>query len=116
MKKDRDMYFWLALYGKNVDYRKIEEKLHIKPDNNRIDAPDDLPEYPDRPIFYKEIAWLLDLIENNKNIFLDSGVVFSESQIWMLYYYDKQCNMEFDAGLMKRMGDLGLKLCVSCEG
>ena len=36
-----------------------------------------------------------------------------ESQ--MIYYYDKQCNMEFDPDLMERMGKLGLKLCVSCQ-
>ena len=102
-----EMRFWMALYGKNIDLAGIEELLHIKLDNNRINVPDDLPEDPDGPIFYEEIAWLLNLAEKN-----DKEM---KALIWMIYYYDKQCNMEFDAGLMGRMGKLGLKLCVSCQ-
>ena len=75
----------------------------------------DLPEDPDGPVFYEEIAWLLDLIEKNEKELRDLGVDFSDSQIWMIYYYVKQCNMEFDPDLMARMGKLGLKLCVSCQ-
>ena len=110
-----EMRFWMALYGKNIDLAGIEELLHIKLDNNRINVPDDLPEDPDDPIFYEEIVWLLNLAEKNEKEMTVLGVDFSDSQIWMIYYYDKQCNMEFDAGLMGRMGKLGLKLCVSCQ-
>ena len=110
-----EMRFWMALYGKNIDLAGIEELLHIKLDNNRINVPDDLPEDPDGPIFYEEIAWLLNLAEKNDKEMKALGVDFSDSQILMIYYYDKQCNMEFDAGLMGRMGKLGLKLCVSCQ-
>ena len=83
--------------------------------NNRINVPDNLPEDPDGSIHYGEIAWLLNLAENNKKELLELGVDFSDSQIWMIYYYDKQCNMEFDPELMERMGKLGIKLCVSCQ-
>ena len=109
------MCFWMTLYGKDIDLAKIEELLNIKLDNNRINVPDDLPEDPDGPFHYGEIAWLLNLAENNKKELLELGVDFSDSQIWMIYYYDKQCNMEFDPELMDRMGKLGLKLCVSCQ-
>ena len=115
MKREPEMRFWMSLYGKNINLAKIAEALRIKLDNNCINVPDDLPEAPDGPIFYEEIAWLLDLAENNKKQLLELGVDFSQSQIWMIYYYDKQCNMEFDAGLLERMGRLGLKLCVSCQ-
>ena len=102
-------------YGKNIDLTGIEELLHIKLDNNRIDVPIDLPDDPDGPIFYEEIAWLLNLAEKNAKEMTALGVDFSDSQIWMIYYYDKQCNMEFNPDLMERMGKLGLKLCVSCQ-
>ena len=118
-KREPEMCFWMALYGKNINLPEIEELLQIKLDNNRIgvpeDLPEDLPEDPDGPVFYEEIAWLLDLAEKNRNELIELGVDFSDSQIWMIYYYDKQCNMEFDSGLMERMGKLGLKLCVSCQ-
>ncbi len=42
------------------------------------------------------------------------GVCFEDSAIWMIYEYFSQCNMEFDAGVLRRIGELGLKLCVSC--
>ena len=113
--REPEMTFWLTIYGKNINLAKIEELLEVKLDNNRIFVPDDLPEDPDGPIHYDEIAWLLDLVEKNKKELLDLGVDFSDSQIWMIYYYDKQCNMEFDPDLMERMGKLGLKLCVSCQ-
>ena len=92
-----------------------EELLHIRLDNNSIRVPDNLPENPDEPVFYEEIEWLLDLAEENEKELIRLGVDFSDSQIWMIYYYDKQCNMEFDPNLMGRMGKLGLKLCVSCQ-
>lgn len=114
-KREPEMRFWMALYGKNIDLAGIEDLLNIKLDNNRIDVPDDLPDDPDGPIFYEEIAWLLNLAEKNEKEMTGLGVDFSDSQIWMIYYYDKQCNMEFTPDLMERMGKLGLKLCVSCQ-
>ena len=61
------------------------------------------------------MAWLLNLVEKNEEELIRLGVDFSDSQICMIYYYEKQCNMEFDAGLMERKRKLGLKLCVSCQ-
>ena len=114
-KREPSMSFWMTLYGKNIDLVKIEELLHVKFENNCIFVPDDLPKDPDEPVYYDEIAWLLDLIEKNEKGLRDNGVDFSDSQIWMIYDYDKQCNMEFDADLLERIGKLGMKLCVSCE-
>ncbi len=114
-KRESEMSFWMTLYGKDIDLVKTEELLHVKLNNNRIRVPDDLQKRTDGPIFYEEIAWLLDLIEKNERGLRDLGVDFSDSQIWMIYYYDKQCNMEFDADLLNRMGKLGIKLCVSCQ-
>ena len=115
-KRDPEMRFWMTVYCKDIDRIKIEELFQVKLDGDRIRVPDDLPEDPDGPIHYKEIAWLLNLVEKNKKELLEMGVDLSDAQIWMIYYYDKQCNMEFDPDLMERMGKLGLKLCVSCQG
>lgn len=76
--------------------------LHLEEDDVRND------------MFYGEIAWLLDLVESKAVELINAGVCFEESQIWMTYYYEGQCNMEFDSLLLKRMGDLDLKLCVTC--
>ena len=57
--KSNEMSFWMTLYGNDINLRKIEEFLQVKLDNNRIRVPDDLPDSPDGPIHYDEIAWLL---------------------------------------------------------
>lgn len=114
VKTEPHMCFWANLYGKNFDLPKIEDALQVKIEVGyelTINPPENLP----GDSLYDEIAWLLNLMENNKEVLLESGVDFSKSQIWMIYYYDKQCNMEFDPVLMERMGNLGLKLCVSCQ-
>ena len=35
---------------------------------------------------------------------------------WMIYEYDHQCNMEFDPQRLKRIGENGITLCISCYG
>ncbi len=110
-----NMYFWLTLGGENIDLPGIENALQINLTDNRMEAPEELIANNDCPVFYGQIAWLLDFAEKNRHLLEEFGVVFSESQIWMIYLYEKQCNMEFDANLLERMGKLGLKLCVSCD-
>ena len=109
------MFFWLTLGGENIDFPILEKALRINLADNRICAPADFTTNHNDPVFYKQIAWLLDIAEQNKSLFEDSGVDFSESQIWMIYLYEKQCNIEFDANLLERMGKLGIKLCISCD-
>jgi hypothetical protein len=59
------------------------------------------------------------------NIFLDRlepkfinleklGVTKDNITFWLLYEYDQQCNLEFDPQRLKRLGDNGISLCISC--
>lgn len=118
MSKMNSMSFWLELNGfdhKELDSGAIESILSVKLENGRIDAAENFI-YPDNglPVFYEEIAWLLSLIEPKVEDLKRIGVCFEDSAIWMIYEFFAQCNMEFDAGILKRIGELGLKLCVSC--
>ncbi len=80
-KREPEMRFWMALYGKDIDLAGIEGLLRIQLDNNRIDVPDDLPDDPEGPIFYEEITWLLNLAEKNEKELNKLGVDLSDSQI-----------------------------------
>lgn len=80
-KREPEMRFWMALYGKDIDLAGIEGMLRIQLDNNRIDVPDDLPDDPEGPIFYEEITWLLNLAEKNEKELNKLGVDLSDSQI-----------------------------------
>jgi hypothetical protein len=108
------MFFWLTLEGDDINYSSIEKLLNVRFDGHRVIAPVIDRTDMEYSVFYPEIYWLLDLIENKCEELLKHGICFEDSQIWMIYRYDAQCNMEFDSGLLQRMGNLGLKLCISC--
>jgi hypothetical protein len=114
MKLNNGFCFWLSLELNDADIPKVQEILQVPMRKWQVFAPKLEEADERRHLFYGEMAWLLDLIEPKRIELMEAGVHFEESQVWMLYYYEEQCNMEFDSVLLKRMGDLGLKLCISC--
>ncbi|MDH8702594.1 hypothetical protein M2138_001962 [Dysgonomonadaceae bacterium PH5-43] len=76
--------------------------------------------------------WTLELVENENdatidfiNYFLDIlngkfmelesiGIQRDNISIWFLYQYENQCNMEFKSKDLKRLGENGIDLCISC--
>ena len=68
----------------------------------------------DDDIYFDFINEFLNILENNYEKLLEIGIRREEITIWYLYEYDQQCNMEFDPIRLKRLGDNGLTLCISC--
>jgi hypothetical protein len=60
------------------------------------------------------LSYLVSLLEAKLLDVIKLGIKPVDISIWYLYEYDQQCNMEFDASELKRMGDLGVTLCISC--
>jgi hypothetical protein len=60
------------------------------------------------------IEYFLDLLEGNYEKLSLIGVERNDISIWLLYEYDQECNMEFSPDELKRMGENGIVLCVSC--
>lgn len=60
------------------------------------------------------IKYFMDIIEEKLPILDSFGVERSEITIWMLYGYEFQCNMEFEAEDLLRLGKNGIDLCISC--
>lgn len=58
--------------------------------------------------------YFLDLLEGNYERLSLIKVERCDISIWLLYEYDQQCNMEFSPDNLKRMGENGIVLCVSC--
>jgi hypothetical protein len=112
------MTFWIDLNSiedEELDNIAISNLLSVDVQDGRINAPEGLKHDPDKPyVFYQEIVWLLDLIEQESKELKQLGVCMEQSSIWVIYEYFAQCNMEYDASVLKRVGDLGLKLCISC--
>ena len=42
------------------------------------------------------------------------GISREDISIWVLYEYEGQCNMEYDPVSMKKIGENGIVLCISC--
>ncbi len=53
-------------------------------------------------------------MEGKYELLATIGIERKDITIWMLYEYDQQCNLEFDPIRMKRLGDNGIGLCISC--
>ncbi len=68
----------------------------------------------DQDPFFDSINTFLDILENKYESLSQIGIQRSNILIWYLYEYDQQCNMEFDPIQLKRLGDNGIKLCISC--
>lgn len=64
--------------------------------------------------FYDFINKFLDLLEYKYDKLAEIRIKRSDISIWYLYEYDQQCNMEFDPTRLKRLGENGITLCISC--
>jgi hypothetical protein len=42
------------------------------------------------------------------------GIRPADVTVWLFYAYRTECNLEFHAHDLKRLGDAGLTLCISC--
>ena len=68
----------------------------------------------DSPKFNQALSLFIDLIDNNLLKLKEIGVSTSEISFWYMYEYEQQCNMEFSPDITKRIGELGIVLCISC--
>lgn len=64
--------------------------------------------------YFDFINEFLNLLEPRFEKLERLGVKREDISIWFLYNYDQQCNMEFDSQRMKRLGESGVTLCISC--
>jgi len=56
----------------------------------------------------------MDLLEGKYEELKRLGINRENISIWMLYAYNEECNIELSPKDMKRMGDNGITLCISC--
>jgi len=66
--------------------------------------------------YYDFINNFLDILETKYSDLEKLNIVRDDITIWMIYEYDDQCNMEFNPQRLKRIGENGITLCISCYG
>jgi len=98
-------------------------------DNEQIDQLNRILEVKSN---YPEVGWGIEVIkENNDSDFKFADYFLSilngkdaelkvlnistdNISIWVLYEYEGQCNLEFNSTELKKIGDAGISLCISC--
>ena len=109
-------------FDPNVDtFNRLTTILGVQPSEIFSDFPNSIPTswtyevVDDKPDDYFDIINIfLDILEKKYEELEKLNIKRSDILIWMLYEYDQQCNMEFDPVRLKRLGDNGIKLCISC--
>jgi hypothetical protein len=56
----------------------------------------------------------LDILEDKYDQLEQIGISRDSIEIWIYYEYDQQCNMEFSPDDLKKIGNNGISLCISC--
>jgi hypothetical protein len=102
-------------------FNQLTTILGVKPSNDFTGFPDNIPScwthvaIDDKPDEYFDfINIFLDILDRKYSVLEKLNIKRSDISIWMLYEYDQQCNMEFDPKRLKRLGDNGITLCISC--
>ncbi|SHG40879.1 hypothetical protein [Pedobacter caeni] len=68
----------------------------------------------DAPLFNEALPHFLNLLEHQIDELTLIGISADLISIWYLYAYEGQCNMEFGPDFTRRLGKLGVSLCISC--
>jgi hypothetical protein len=104
-------------------YNLISKILGIKPTDSVDSKLSEIPnswEYEvidkEEDKYYDFINEFLDILETKYEKLAALGIERKDITFWYLYEYDQQCNMEFDPVRLKRLGDNGICLCISCWG
>lgn len=64
--------------------------------------------------YFDFINSFLNILETKYSELEKLNIKRDNISIWMLYEYNHECNMEFDSERMKRIGESGITLCISC--
>ena len=60
------------------------------------------------------LVYFLSLLEGKYEKLESIGISREDISIWVLYEYEGNCNMEYDPVSMKKIGENGIVLCISC--
>ena len=64
--------------------------------------------------FFDSVNEFIKILKTNKAIIEEYKLEDSNISLSIDYEYDQQCNMEFQPYDLKKMGDYGMELCISC--
>lgn len=103
----------LKINTKEIFYENVSTIVRLQPENYKYGWSYEMlfEEQKDCPDI---ISIFLDSLEGKYNELNTLGVKNSDINIWLIYGYNYQCNMEFEPRVLERLGKNGIKLCISC--
>jgi hypothetical protein len=116
-------YFYFVLNFQNSfeTYQKITEILGVEPrsqNKSRFspEVPNSWSYWVESEDYFDFINHFLDILEPKIDELAKLGIECKNQDIvfWYVYEYEKQCNMEFHPAEMKRLGEAGIPLAISC--
>lgn len=104
----------LKIEASSDRYDQINKILSIAPSSTQYNWEYEISE--DSDLYLKAFDHLLGLIENKMDLLLEAGIQQDNISIWYIYEFEGQCNIEFVPDHLKRIGNIGISLCISCWG
>ena len=107
-------YYSLRINTVNlIQVRQVNELLGVRSNYSKEDWYLEVVQKEDDPPF-RFIDYFLSLLEGKYERLESIGISREDISIWVLYEYEGQCNMEYDPVSMKKIGENGIVLCISC--
>ncbi|MEI6089877.1 MAG: hypothetical protein WCR42_05465 [bacterium] len=106
-------YYSIRIISDQNNLNNVSKILNIVPKNNRLTWIYEVVCNDESP-YYNFINEFLDILENKYEELSRIGVNKDDISFWFLYEYNNECNMEFIPSDMKRLGEAGITLCISC--
>lgn len=103
----------LKINTEEIFYENVSSIVELKPENTNYGWSYELV-FEKQEEYFDIIAKFLDSLEGKYEKLQKLGIENSDISIWLVYGYNNQCNMEFDPKTLKRIGESGIKLCISC--
>lgn len=109
-----EVAYELKIWSNKVSSNKISEILEKKSDDSEYNWWSYKILETDSAPHSSYIDELLNILEGKYKILNQSGVDNSDIEVWILYEYDDEGKLEFSPTTMKRLGENGITLCISC--
>lgn len=108
-----ELYYSLRIDVDEAYYQRVSDLLNIKPETYEFGWIYEV-EAIDENEYFDFVNEFLDILQGKYTQLAALGIQKEDISIWMVYGYEGQCDMEFDPEWLKRLGENGIKLCVSC--
>lgn len=109
-----ELNYWLNIPAQNEHHEKINKILGVTSRPTHGDTWRWVVRQNEKDPYFDFINVFSGLLLSKKDELENVGVTFSAISFWIIYWYDSQCNLEFDPIRLKILSDNDIKLCITC--